>query len=189
MGKSTKNGFSLIEVLVSIVVLALGVLGAAGMQLAAMRTAQQSAIQTFAFQLAAEMAGAMRAGHGRLLQENGADPFIGLDYQSVADGDLQTPAKLCYGIECNAQELAEFEMYEWKTRVKEALPGGRIVVCRDSSPWSSAARALTWNCDGAVDSTAPVVIKLGWQVKNPDGSLLRDASGISAPSVSLAVAL
>lgn len=184
----TKSGFSLVEVLVSIVVLGVGVLGAAGMQLTAMRTAQQSAFHTFAHQLAAEMAGAVRAGHGRLLQTSGTDPYIGFDYQAAVDGELQKPAKLCYSNECNLQELAEFEMYEWKMRVKAALPGGRVVVCRDANPWSGVLKALNWNCNGGMGGKAPIVIKLGWQAKNPDGSLRRDANGISAPSVALAVA-
>ncbi len=188
MNRRTKSGFSLVEVLVSIVVLGVGVLGAAGMQLTAMRTAQQSAFHTFSHQLAVEMAGAVQAGHGRLLQALGADPYIGLDYQAAVDGEPQKPAKLCYGDECNPQELAEFEIYEWKTRVKAALPAGRVMVCRDSSPWSGIVNALTWNCNGGVGGNAPIVIKLGWQAKNPDGSLQRDAGGISAPSVALAIA-
>src|SRR5690606_15894095 len=56
-----ENGFSLIEVLVAVFVLAVGVIGAAGMQLAALRTTQQSSFQTRALHLAAEMADYMRA--------------------------------------------------------------------------------------------------------------------------------
>jgi len=55
------NGFSLIEVLIAVFVLALGVIGVAGMQLTAMRTSQQSAFQTTAVELPAEMADKMRA--------------------------------------------------------------------------------------------------------------------------------
>ena len=52
---STEHGFSLIEVLISVFVLAVGVIGAAGMQLTALRTTQQSVFQTKALHLATEM--------------------------------------------------------------------------------------------------------------------------------------
>lgn len=175
------NGFSLMEVLVALLVLAIGVIGAAGMQLAASRTAQQSAFQTFALQLAAEMADAMRASGDRLEPMSWA-----MDYSSANDGEPAAPAKFCYASSCDAQELAEFQAYEWKKRVKTVLPAGRVLVCRDASPWDSARRSFNWNCDGG---DAPLVVKLGWQAKNPDGSLVRDVSNSFPPSVVLTVAL
>lgn len=179
-----RKGFSLIEVLVSLLVLAIGVIGAAGMQLAAARTAQQSAFQTFTLQLVAEMADAMRAGSGRL------EPMVWvMDYSSANDGEPAAPARFCYTDSCDAQEFAEFQLYEWKKRVKAGLPAGRVLVCRDASPWDSAKRALSWSCDGGAGESSPLVVKLGWQAKNPDGSLVRDAGNSFPPDVVLTVAL
>ncbi len=187
-----KNGFSLIEVLVAISILTLGVIGTAGLQLAALRTARQSAFHAFALQLATEMADTMRADHGRARQTGGVtggvDPYVGMDYRS-AEGEPARPAKLCYASACDAQELAAFEIYEWKKRIRAALPGGRVKVCRDASPWDASKKTLSWNCEGAMDDSAPVVVKFGWQSKNPDGSLIRDANGSFPPAVALAVAL
>lgn len=183
-----KNGFSLIEVMVSVLILTAGVIGAAGMQLSALRAAQQSAFQTFALQLATDMAAAMQSGRKRI-ETVGRNPFIGIDYQSVPGSEPPMPAKLCFGNACDADELAEFEMYEWKMRVKGALPGGRVVVCRDSTPWDASKKGLSWDCEGESGTDAPVVIKLGWQAKNPDGSLVRDADKTFPPRVALAVAL
>lgn len=179
-----RSGFSLIEVLVSLLVLAVGVIGAVGMQLAALRTAQQSAFQTFALQLAAEMVDAMRAGGGRL------EPTMWvMDYSSANDGDPAAPAKFCYASSCDAQELAEFQRYEWKKRVKAVLPAGRVQVCREATPWDGAKRSFNWSCDSGAEGGAPLVVKLGWQMKNPDGSLVRDADDLFPPSVLLTVAL
>ncbi|HEX7636637.1 MAG TPA: type IV pilus modification protein PilV [Noviherbaspirillum sp.] len=178
-----KKGFSLIEVLVSLLVLAIGVIGAAGMQLAAARTAQQSAFQTFALQLAAEMADAMRAGGGQL------ESMWAMDYSSANDGEPVTPARFCYADSCNAQEFAEFQLYEWKKRVKTGLPAGRVLVCRDATPWDSVRRSLSWSCEGGAGEEAPLVVKLGWQAKNPDGSLVKDAGNSFPPNVVLTVAL
>jgi type IV pilus assembly protein PilV len=187
MREFVRNGFSMIEVLVSILVLSLGVIGAAGMQLTALRTTQQSAFQSAAVQLAADMADAIRVSVGRVEQKGDANPFLGVDYKSAADSDPAVPGKVCYASECDADELAEFEIYEWKKRVKASLPGGRIVICHDSTPWNSAARALTWACNGGMESNAPLVIKLGWQAKNPDGSLIKDADNLFPPTVALTV--
>lgn len=185
---SMKNGFSLIEVLVAISILALGVIGTAGLQLAALRTARQTAFHAFALQLATEIADTMRADHGRAQHTGGIDPYAGIDYRS-AEGEPARPAKLCYASACDAQELAAFEIYEWKKRIRAVLPGGRIKVCRDASPWDASKKTLTWNCEGAMGDSAPVVVKFGWQSKNPDGSLIRDANGSFLPAVALAVAL
>lgn len=178
-----KKGFSLIEVLVSLLVLAIGVIGAAGMQLAAARTAQQSAFQTFALQLASEMADAMRAGGGQL------ESMWPMDYSSANDGEPVTPARFCYVDSCNAQEFVKFQLYEWKKRVKTGLPAGRVLVCHDATPWDSARRSLSWSCEGGAGEDAPLVVKLGWQAKNPDGSLVKDAGSSFPPNVVLTVAL
>lgn len=181
-----RNGFSLIEVLVSMLVLALGVIGAAGMQLTAMRTTQQSEFQTLSLQLAAEMADKMRANDSQM-KKAGANPFLSVSYQSAIEGEPSAPGKLCYATACDGEDLAAFDIYEWKKRIKTALPGGRVLICRDSAPWDSGKSALTWDCSAGSGDSASLVIKIGWQGKNPDGSLIRDAANIFPPSVALTV--
>ena len=181
-----RSGFSLIEVLVSILVLALGVIGAAGMQITAMRTTQQSGFQTLALQLAAEMADKMRANDNPM-KKGRANPFLSVNYASATEGEPEAPGKLCYTSECDAEELAAFEVYEWKKRVKTALPGGRVLICRDAAPWDSAKNTLTWDCNAGNGESAPLVIKIGWQGKNPDGSLIKDDADSFPPSVALTV--
>ncbi len=189
MWKSCAAGFSLVEALVAIVVLAIGVIGAAGLQLAAFRTAQQSAYQTSALQIASEMADAIRTINQHLKQAGSASPFSQVSYQSTGDGDLPMPPKLCYAARCDAEELAQFELYEWKSRVHAALPGGRLLICHDASPWDSGKKSLSWDCTGTSESTAPLVIKVGWQAKNPDGALVKDGDGKFPPSVAITVGL
>ncbi|MGH8806965.1 MAG: type IV pilus modification protein PilV [Noviherbaspirillum sp.] len=182
-----EKGFSLIEVLVSMLVVALGVIGAAAMQMTALRTSQQSRFQTLAVQLASEMADKMRANDSQMKQGDAANPFLVVDYKSVTDGEPAAPGKLCYAAACSGGDLAAFDIYEWKKRVKAVLPGGRVLICRDSAPWDSARNALTWNCSAGTEGSASLVIKLGWQGKNPDGSLIKDADNTFPPSVALTV--
>ncbi|RZI43224.1 type IV pilus modification protein PilV [Herbaspirillum sp. HC18] len=179
------NGFSLVETMVAILVLATGVIGAARMQMAAMRTTQQSAYQTVALQLASDVAEVMRSSS--TVDSEWASRFDDLDYRSSGNGELPPPSKLCYFNSCSASEFADFQIYEWESRIKAAFPSGRIRICRDSKPWIDPGKSVTWDCDGASASNAPIVIKLGWQAKNPDGRLVKDANSEFPPAVVLAV--
>jgi type IV pilus assembly protein PilV len=67
------------------------------------------------------------------------------------------------------------------------LPPARVVVCRDATPWDAGKGAYKWTCD-TTSSGAALVIKIGWQAKNPDGSLIRDTNRQFPPSLALSVA-
>lgn len=164
------GGFSLMEVLVAVFVLALGVIGAAGMQLAAVRTTQQSRFQSNAIQIASEMADKMRANASQMKLADGDNPFLSVSYASASDTAPGAPDKQCYAVECADSELAAFDIYDLQKRVKSLLPSGRVVICRDSAPWDVDTGAFNWTCDA--DDKGPVVIKLGWQEKAPDGTLV-----------------
>ena len=178
-------GFSLIEVLIAVFVLALGVIGVAGMQLTAMRTSQQSAFQTTAVELAAEMADKMRANDQQMKLPDGANPFLNVDYQSLSGVPTSAHAT-CYSrsANCSAEELAEFDISEWEKRLKASLPASRAKICRDGRPWDSGAKSLTWACDA---SSGSIVIKIGWQARNPDGSFTVERGTSFPPIVALTV--
>lgn len=180
-------GFSLIEVLVAVLVLALGVIGAASMQLTAMRTSHQSGLQTMAVQLAAELADKMRANDAQMKKNDTDNPFIGISFRQSVDGTPTAPSKLCYSASCNSRELADFDIYEWKRRLAATLPDARAVVCRDAQPWDDAQHSLAWECQGGADAGASVVIKVGWQAKNPDGTLVRNDSKDFPPALAVTV--
>ena len=181
-------GFSLVEVLVSILIRAIGVIGTAGMQLAAARTTQQSALQTVALELASEMSDKIRS-NDRLSNSNIAGIYLSVDYDSERQGEPAPPSKLCFDMECDSREIAGFDIYDWEKRVRSELPGGRVRICRDAHPWSEASRSLKWDCKAAdSDDSAPIVVKVGWLGKNPDGSLVRNSAEGFPPAVALAVA-
>lgn len=180
------SGFSLIEVLIAILLLAGGVMGAAGMQLTALRTTQQSSFHTAAFQLASEMADRMRANDSQMKLDDSDNPYLAVDYYSAADAEPSVPHVLCYELSCDGEELAIFDIYTWQMRIRAALPGGRAVICRDDEPWQPG-RTLRWECSGDAESGLPIVVKLGWHAKNPDGSSAADAAGSDVPAVALIV--
>ena len=169
------GGFTLLEVLVAVFVLAIGVLGAAATQLTALRTRHQSSLMSNGVQLASSLADSMRANLETMRAADSANPYLRLQYD-VADGAPQAPGASCFpGDGCSAAQLADAELYRFKDALHAGFPGGRAVVCRDSQVRDGARGALRWTCAGAAQ--APIVIKLGW----------RDDAGDSAPSVAIAL--
>ena len=157
-------GFTLVEVLVALLVLALGVIGGAAMQLTALRTRHQSALLSSAALLASGMAERMRMNAAQMQQDDVANPYLGIDYDAGADVHPVAPAPMCFApAACSSAQLARFDIYELKQQIQTSLPGGRLVICRDAGH-----EAPSWSCSGAPG--APIVIKLGWRGKNPDGS-------------------
>lgn len=139
--RPVQRGFTLIEVLAAIVILALAASGVAAMQLHALRTAQHSAYQSAALQLALELA--------ELLRAETDTPIHSFEYRAAA---LPSPA--CARSHC--------ELIGWKRRLAEALPRARVVVCRDSAPVLNDA--LRWSCS---DAGGPLLIKIGWALREP----------------------
>jgi type IV pilus assembly protein PilV len=185
-----QGGFTLIEVMTSVLVLAIGVIGAAGMQLGALRTAQQSAFQTLALQFASELADKIRATTQEM-PSGSLSPFLDLEYASATDA-VPVPDMLCYSRNCNSEALTKFELYEWKTRIRTRLPGARVKICRDAMPWSQAAAGFTWQCTTPAEgaAAAPLVIKLGWKSKDahPNGRAKKETDTNFPPSVAITVA-
>ncbi|RQO33543.1 type IV pilus modification protein PilV [Herminiimonas sp. KBW02] len=166
MKTSAADGFSLIEVLISIFVLTVGVIGAASMQLTALQTSRWSAFQTTALHLALEMADHIRS-HSRQIQSGDmSNPYLAIDYQIP----YHHPAINCYGreVNCDAGELAQFEIALWLKRVSKELPAARVRVCRDMQPWDAGRRRYTWNCteSSGANSNPLIFIKIGWPEQN-----------------------
>lgn len=100
------QGFSLIEVLVSIVVLSIGLLGVAALQVSGLRVGQSSFYRAQAAQFATDMADRLRANAG---EARGCE--LALDEATPA-----SPANTC-----------ERDLAEWRGRLL-ALPGGNGAV-------------------------------------------------------------
>ena len=155
------QGTTLVEVLVALLLLAVGLLSGSAMQLSSLRARHESALLSTAMQLAASMAERMRANSAQLQLPDADNPYLGLDYQA---GPIDEPggAPACLGdTACNAAQLAQFDIAEWKQQLRKDLPGARLRICRDALAWDAAAQGLQWSCSGG--SGAPVVIKLGWR--------------------------
>jgi len=179
-----RRGYSLIEVLVAILLLSIGFLGTAGLQAAAIRATQQSAYQTTALQLAADIADTL----GVLARDETLLPgfVFDIDY-AVTPGTRQGTSVSCHYAACGMRDFAAAEIDEWKMRMASTFPAARLRICRDGSSGDDAGQAYRWDC-GAGGEGMPLVVKLGWKVKNPDGSDAGEGGRDFPPSVVVPVA-
>ena len=160
MRNHSHHGFTLIEVLVALFVLAIGIVGAGAAQLAAERTRQQAALMAEAGQLASSLAARIGANLPLASLPDAGNPYLSLDYDAVADGP-PVAAAACFGsAACDPLALAAFDLDETRLLVHRRFPGGRIAVCRDAAPWEAGSHRYRGACSGGAQ--AGVAIKIGW---------------------------
>lgn len=160
---SKQRGFSLIEILVSIVVLSFGVLGMVGLQATALKGNRDARLQSEALGLARELAEMMRANPSVATQSAG-NPYLG-DFQS---GNMQPQSpSACLNVGntngcANNVEVGNAQMTEWLMRADARLPGIRVSVCMDTSPYD-AQGLPQWRCSAPTSAEQNIAfIKLGW---------------------------
>ena len=160
------RGFSLIEILVALTILAIGLLGTLAMQLATLRASRASVHESTALQLASEIAEQLQ-NHARNAESIAQYLQVDLDTSTASVNRTVTPS--CFGIEahCSASELVSFDIQQWRSVIGSRLPGGRLRICRDASPWQKSTQLVRWACDDNAVSTDSVWIKLGWHSGRP----------------------
>jgi type IV pilus assembly protein PilV len=190
MKRATEAGASLVEVLISLFIIAVGVIGTLGMHMNALRTTQQSVFHSSALHLAAEMADNMRANIRSMQVADGDNPYLNVDHQSgiSANDESRVASQNCYDTRshCDAQQLAQFDISEWLARLERSLPGARVRICRDAQPWNSAEQNFNWNCSIGSGNSASIVIKIGWKNKNEKDDA--QSENAFSPSIALTVA-
>jgi type IV pilus assembly protein PilV len=175
--KACQRGMSLIEVLVAIVVLSLGVLGAVGMQAASMQASKEVRYQAVAGAMARELAEKMRGNHAVAIEPAAADnPYL-LDTTLNATTAINAPALNCYLQSCPlGTDIAAWDVYEWQLRMREALPSPRVRICMDTTPF--VAGVPQWNC---TNTGNVAVLKVSWNRVNTKGELDLTSAAATTP--------
>lgn len=176
MQRSRSCGFTLVETLVAMFVLALGAVGAAATQVSSARLREQAALESEAVQLAASLGARMRVNAHQMALPDAVNPYLNFDYDA-AGGEPAPPPLHCYGgADCNPALMAAFDLYDTARIVYGAFPGGRIAVCRDGGA------SPGWSCTGG--AAGPIVVKLGWRAPARAGQAEPEAT----PFVTMLVA-
>lgn len=170
------SGFSLVEVLVSIVVLSFGLLGMVGMQAAALKSNREARLQSSGVVLARELAEMIRGNKAVGVLTGTANPYLG----SFTSPLTATTPFYCLNVGttacADATKVANAQMTEWLARVDAELPGARVAVCYDSAPFN-ANGIPQWTCGTAAGGV--ITVKIGWT----RGSTNRSATGAAALDV------
>ncbi len=170
-----QSGFSLIEVLVAIIILSIGMLGAVGMQAAAMQSNKEARNQATATTFARELAEKMRGNKSVAITTTLAvNPYI---FETTLNATLTvaTPSTNCFLNGCPlAADIATWDVADWQGRVQTALPTPRVKTCFDQSPFDSSGMPQ-WACSNSGDIA---VLKMGWTRNNTGGTLELASGGI-----------
>jgi type IV pilus assembly protein PilV len=150
--KKSTAGFTMLEVLIAIVVIAFGLLGVAGLQVVALKNNQSAAYRLIATTLANDMVDRVKTN------AVGASDLL-YDQPELDAYTTQVPECLSLA-GCSPQQLAQNDRFEWAQLVAAALPGGRAIVCLDSTP-DDGLNAAAPACDRAA-GTALYAVKIWW---------------------------
>lgn len=154
-----QGGVSLIEVLVSALVVSIGLVGVAGLQVASLKNNQSALMRSQATALAYDLADRMRSNRA-----GAGSGFYDPDAAALKSGCVSTAG-------CTAQELAQNDLAQWKAALAANLPAGQGFVCIDSTP-NDGASAASPACDG---SGTQFSIKIWWD-EDADGEITVDST-------------
>lgn len=148
--KHQVSGFTLIEIMVSIVIMSIGLLGLSKLQLTSLRYNQNAYQRSIATQLAYDMANRMRSNTSA----------VALGAYHLPTSAENTACLTTTG--CTPIEMAGHDVYEWlsassSTSVANQLPDSSATICLDSTPEDGVA--ATPACDGLGSQYA---IKIWW---------------------------
>lgn len=162
------QGFTLIEVLVSVLILSFGMLGLVGMQAFALQSNREARLYSQGINYARELAEMMRGNNQVSIARLAADnPYL--------TDSLTPPDNTCLTVgseACDtAKDVAEAQMHDWLSRLDAALPGARVAVCFDSAPYDATTGQPVWDCTaGSTGNEEIAVIKIGWTMRALDTS-------------------
>ncbi len=153
---SRQSGFTLVEILVTLVIFAVGMLGVASMQINALTGLDGAQYRSVASLKASDIAERMRA--------NPKGTYAGVtakhgDCRATHYSDVHATVSTC-----GAAVIATDDLWDWNSELAARLPDGAGHVCRDSTPDDGTALAPA--CDGGVAADGDrITIKIWWREK------------------------
>lgn len=154
-----QSGFTLVEAMVSVLILSLGLLGVAALQTKSLSSSFTASQRSQATLAATDIADRMRSNRvaGDLAQL--------VNYSNVAPAD-NSCREVHFGhahvaADCTPIQIAADDLFDWRAQIAALLAGGVGVVCRDATPDDGTSGAPA--CDGAGPAYA---VKVFWTEKS-----------------------
>ncbi|MDD2661844.1 MAG: type IV pilus modification protein PilV [Methylococcales bacterium] len=135
------RGFTLIEILIAMLVLAIGLLGLAGLQATGLKNNQSAYNRSQATQLAYDLADRMRANVAGVAT-----------YTAILPSAATAKANCLTTTGCIAADMAENDLFEWNSAISNVLPSGSGTICLGAGCTPAAAAnvfkvTITWDDD------------------------------------------
>ena len=123
--RKQQSGFSLIEVLVALIILAIGLLGLASLQMTSLKFNTDAYLRTQATTLAYDIIDRMRINNAAVLTGSYTVPLnTDADAKLTAYVACKGTTCNCYGSgNCTPTNIALFDLGSWYERLDTALPG------------------------------------------------------------------
>lgn len=148
MNKSSASGFTLIEILVSLVVLAIGLLGLAGLQATGSKNNLSAYHRSQATQLAYDIADRMRAN------KSAATNYL-TSSMAPSAAQAQTDCETT-STSCSTTDMAQHDLYQWNQALtsSQILPNGQGTITVLGAIYTVS---INWddNRDGNVNGDDP----------------------------------
>lgn len=143
---SNQTGFSLIEAMVSLIVISVGMIGIASLYGQGLRASSTALFRTQAVNLVADMGDRIR-----LNREGGAA------YGGAAADNNCTAAG---GATCTPAQMAAHDLFEWTARIGQVLPTGvgAVVVVGTTPPTYQIS--VTWDESGLGPQTHQINVRV-----------------------------
>lgn len=127
--KSAENknrGVGLIEVLISLLIITIGILGMAGVHSSSLQYNQSSYVQSQATFLATDMLDRIQANSS--LAKGGTSYQVGLDDLEFSQCIESSYPTNCEAGSCTPQEMAAYDILQWKFQLACQIPGSKGAV-------------------------------------------------------------
>lgn len=153
---TNQQGFTLVEVMIAFLVMAVGLIGMAGLQNASVSNNQSAYLRTQAMVLAFDMVERIRSNRVGAVSGTGG-------YSGVA-GSAVSGCNTTAG--CTQANLASNDVYEWLQSVQNNLPDGAGRICADNNPATvliNADGTCSAGCGSAFAAANPAYsVKIEW---------------------------
>lgn len=146
LARERERGFSLVEALVSLIVISVGMIGIAALYGQGLSASRTALYRTQAVNLVADMADRIRANRTAATAYEGAAADRNCD---AGDNRNCTPA-----------EMAAHDLWQWTTQVGAQLPGGAGSVSVDTTTPPTYTISVTWQEVGLGPLTYSVAVEI-----------------------------